>query len=132
MNLYETGQALVALLNEIDANGYDARPYDDGTIRLALRDGPNSHHYVELNNPHGYWDITSSSGGGPGQTTDVLVPKAAFDMLLELAQYSREGGQTTPAGRRAVEALEKAGLLPGPGCSPAAAEETVPNNQETT
>ena len=130
MNLYETGLSLVALLNEIDANGYDTRPYDDGTIRLALKDGPNSHHYVELNNPHGYWDITSSSSGGPGMTTDVLVPKAAFDLLVELAEYTREGGPTTESGRRAVQALDAAGLLPRGSCSPAAGE-TVPNNQET-
>lgn len=43
---------------------------------------------------------------------DVLVPHAAFDLLLELAEYSRTGGQTTPVGQRAIEALDAAGLLP--------------------
>lgn len=42
----------------------------------------------------------------------VVVPHAAFDLLLELAEYTRAGGQTTPTGQRAIEALDAAGLLP--------------------
>jgi hypothetical protein len=42
----------------------------------------------------------------------VVVPRAAFDLLLELADYTRTGGQTTPVGQRAIEALDAAGLLP--------------------
>jgi hypothetical protein len=42
----------------------------------------------------------------------VVVPHAAFELLLELAQYSRDGGQTTAAGQRALDALAAAGLIP--------------------
>jgi len=42
----------------------------------------------------------------------VTIPQVAFDLLLELAQYSRDGGQTTAVGRRALDALAAAGLLP--------------------
>lgn len=42
----------------------------------------------------------------------VTVPRAAFDLLLSVAERARTGGSTTPLSQRAIEALDAAGLPP--------------------
>lgn len=57
-------------------------------------------------------DISQQMDSDAEWVIPVVVPHAAFELLVELAEYARSGGEVTPTGQRAIDALAAAGLIP--------------------
>jgi hypothetical protein len=122
LNLHQAATVFAAALGQLARAGYAVYwAEDDERYRVHVAADEHALEYFEVGNPHGHWDVTCGSPLAHKVTTDVTVPKEAFDALVTVAAHVSAGhgaahlpGQPYPdaTARRALGALDDAGLLP--------------------
>lgn len=124
MNLREATSELINCLASLQCAGFTVTP-DDYSLRVHLREDDRPRHWLEINDANGGWRVQcASSEEAYDVSSDVMVPREAFDQLVQLAKQSLEPYPNlvglfadTPSSElaaRAVKRLVDAGLLPKP------------------
>lgn len=122
MNLREATTELINCLSSLQAAGFTVTP-DNYSLRVHLRDDDVPRHWLEINDVNGDWRVQcASSAEAHDVSSDVMVPREAFDQLVQLAKQSLEPMSSlvglfadTPSqvlAVRAVNRLVAAGLIP--------------------
>lgn len=122
MNLREATTELINCLASLQCAGFTVTP-DDYSLRVHLWDDDRPRHWLEINDANGDWRVQCASGPDAYDvSSDVMVPREAFDQLVQLAKQSLEpypnlvglfaGTPSQELAVRAVNRLVAAGLIP--------------------
>lgn len=118
MNLHQAAVRLADFLENLSQEGYDtwADKVDEAeTLKVGLRDDPDSGVWFEVNRGYGYWQVSCSSGPEADKATaDVTVPRSAFRRMVAIMSDLETAPVRNPEAVKAMDDLRHSGLVPDP------------------